>query len=96
METPIIRKKSALSWIEVYENKVVLGRDLSFNKTSIPIKQIANVIVSTNSNGGTTPNLFNFKSFKWVIIETTGGKTHKIKLRWDDGDEVGEKILELI
>lgn len=96
MESPIIKKKLVFDWIEVYPSKVVIGKDLSFNKVSIPLKQIANVTVSTNANGGTTPNMFNFKSFKWVIIETTGGKTHKIKLRWNDGDEVGEKILEMI
>ena len=91
-----MEKKLALSWIKVYENKVVLGKDLSFNKTSIPMKQIANVTVSSNADGSMKPNMLNFKSFKWVIIETTGGKTHKIKLRWNDGEEVGDKILELI
>lgn len=92
----LLRKQLMLDWIEVYPSKIVIGKNLSFNKTSIPTKQIANVTTSTNANGNSKINVFNLKSFKWVLIETTGGKTHKIKLKWGDGEEVADKILELL
>lgn len=85
-----------LDWIEVYPSKVVIGKQLTYNAISIPTKQIANVTTSMNADGSPKINLLNFKSVKWVLIETTGGKTHKIKLRWNESDEVANKILELI
>lgn len=96
MENPLIKKHQMLDWIEVYPSKVVIGKKLSFNKISIPTKQIANVTTSTNTDGSTKTNVFNLMGFKWVLIETTGGKTHKIKLKWNDGEEVADKILELL
>lgn len=96
MENPLIKKHQMLDWIEVYPSKVVIGKKLSFNKISIPTKQIANVTTSTNAVGSAKTNVFNLMGFKWVLIETTGGKTHKIKLKWNDGEEVADKILELL
>lgn len=96
MENLLLKKQLVLDWIEIYPAKVVIGKKLSFNKISIPTKQIANVITSTNADGSSKINPFNIKGFKWVLIETTGGKTHKIKLKWNDGEEVADKILELL
>lgn len=92
---PIVKKSFVLEWIEVYENKVELGRKLTFTKTSIPIKQIANVQTSTSENGDQKFNAMNM-GMRWILIESTGGKTHKVKLRKADAEVVAEKILELI
>ena len=92
---PIIKKNFVVEWIDVYENKVELGKKLSFTKTSIPIKQIANVQTSTSEDGKGKLNAFNI-GMRWIFIETTGGKTHKVKLRKKDAEEVVEQILQLI
>ncbi len=78
-----------------YIRRVRGSSPLHSTKTSIPIKQIANVQTSTSENGDQKFNAMNI-GMRWILIETTGGKTHKVKLRQKDAEEVSEKILELI